>query len=280
MRGALCLIFLCTLLHAQSASLTHFEAASVKPGSGKWSQRGGPGTSDPGQIVYTNVDLSSLIYQAYDVRPHQLAAPDWMLDTRYDIAAKVPAGATRKEVRAMLRNLLEERFQLKQHLERRVAEAYVLTVAKGGPKLTVYPAALPEGFNDAVMPKLTGVDKDGFYTYPPGSVVTMMWTREDQTRIAMVREPIIELCGMLTRILKLPVLDHTRLDGRYDAHLRFAADPQPAEEEPNAGVPNASDPAPALYRAIDNQLGLKLEKTRLKVEFLVIDSALKTPLEN
>jgi uncharacterized protein (TIGR03435 family) len=273
-------------LRAQSNPPPRFEVASVKLAvTGKFSQKGGPGTSDPGQIVYTNVDLNGLIFQAYDVRPYQLSLPAWMLETRFDVTAKLPAGATRKDLGLMIRNLLEERFQMKVHHEARETEAYALTVGKSGSKMTAYPMALPEGFSDGMLPRLTGFDKDGFYIAPPGSVMGMMWSADGQTRINMVREPIQQLCAFLARTVQRPVVDQTGLTGRYDAHLRFAVETDvpaqhpPGEDDP-AEAAKAGDPAPSLFQAIQSQLGLKLERKKLPVDILVIDSATKTPTEN
>jgi uncharacterized protein (TIGR03435 family) len=62
--------------------------------------------------------------------------PDWLNSTRYDIVGKGPdPSVTNPEVWEMMRSLLAERFQLKYHVESRQLPIYVLTVAKGGPKL-------------------------------------------------------------------------------------------------------------------------------------------------
>jgi uncharacterized protein (TIGR03435 family) len=48
----------------------------------------------------------------------------------------------------------------------------------------------------------------------------------------------------------------------------------------SAAPPQASDPAPTLIRAVESQLGLKLERKKLPVDFLVVDRAEKIPTEN
>ncbi len=60
-----------------------FEVASVKPApsaSGRFTMNGGPGTSDPGRISYTNIMLRRVLLSAFEVRNYQLLGPDW-LDT-------------------------------------------------------------------------------------------------------------------------------------------------------------------------------------------------------
>lgn len=206
-----------------------------------------------------------------------------MAEARFDIAAKVPAGATQDDLRVMLQNLLVERFQLKLHHESRETQAYALTVGRDGPRFAAFPSELPEGATDALLPRPTGIDKDGFFLFPPGSVVGMMGSADGQTRILLVRKPVTELCSFLARLLDAPVVDQTGLTGRYDVHLKFAVEPESPQSDggdPAPKVPNASDPAPELFRALEKQLGLKLERRKLPVSFLVVDSANKTPAEN
>lgn len=72
------------------------------------------------------------------------------------------------------------------------------------------------------------------------------------------------LVQLLTDLLMQPVLDRTRLTGVFDIKLDFAPIEGPAD-----------DPAPSIFAAIQEQLGLKLEATKGPVEVLVIDSAEK-----
>jgi uncharacterized protein (TIGR03435 family) len=60
---------------------------------------------------------------------------------RYDIDAKMPAGATAGEFRTMLRNLVAERFHITVHHETRDLPGYDFTLAKGGSKLVASPAS-------------------------------------------------------------------------------------------------------------------------------------------
>lgn len=114
----------------------------------------------PGQANYTGVTVKTLILQAYQIRDFQLVGGPgriglgWIASNRYDIVARPPAGGTdfpsdpttatdqqRETFRnlraAMVRAMLADRFKLKIHKETRDLPLYVLTVAKGGPKLKV-----------------------------------------------------------------------------------------------------------------------------------------------
>src|SRR5262249_19726021 len=94
------------------------------------------------QITYTNVPMRALINRAYGTsQRHKVAGPGWIDDERYDIVAKVPAGATRDQVNDMLQALLAERFQLTVHHETRDIPGYEITVAKGRGKGRVWGGA-------------------------------------------------------------------------------------------------------------------------------------------
>jgi uncharacterized protein (TIGR03435 family) len=268
-------------MFGQTTPKPRFEVASIKPATRRVQPptRGGPGTADPGQIVYANQSLRDLIFQAYRAMPYQLIAPSWMDEgERFDIVANVPAGADKAAVPLMLEALLEERFHVEVSHEFREAQAYLLTVAKGGAKIKQYEAALPANFIEA--PRISGVDEDGVPIVSTGYVATMLGSNEGQTFIVMAREPIGSLCSFLSRVLKQPVVDGTGLAGRYDARLLFAAEPggtPPSSEDTQS---EASSPAPALREAVRKQLGLQLEPKKLSVDFLVVKQADKRPTEN
>ena len=64
-----------------------------------------------------------------------LDGPSWINEACYDLAAKLPPGATRDDVRLMVQNLLADRFHLAAHRETRTIPTYTLVVVPGGPKL-------------------------------------------------------------------------------------------------------------------------------------------------
>ena len=86
-------------------------------------QPGGRATS-PGSSV------RQLILTAYGLEDLQLiGGPGWIASDLYAIEARAGEGATRANVRLMLRALLQERFQLAVHSETRDLPAYALTLA-------------------------------------------------------------------------------------------------------------------------------------------------------
>ena len=87
------------------------------------------------QLRIAYFSLSDFIAMAYGVKTAQIAGPDWVAQERFDIAAKLPDGASRDNVPAMLQALLADRFQLKVHRDSKEFPVYALAVAKSGPKL-------------------------------------------------------------------------------------------------------------------------------------------------
>jgi uncharacterized protein (TIGR03435 family) len=118
-----------------------FEAVSVRPVARasdarvRPSMRGGPGTGDPDRIIFTNVTLISVVLRAYQVKTYQATAPDWMSSERYDVTAKIPAGATQEQFPIMLQGLLTERFHLALHHETKQLQGYELVLGKTKRKL-------------------------------------------------------------------------------------------------------------------------------------------------
>ena len=76
------------------------------------------------------------------------------------------------------------------------------------------------------------------------------------------------------------VLDQTGLTQRYDFVLNWTREQALANEKQNGESDTpASTGGPALFTALQEQLGLKLVNTRGPVEIIVIDS-IERPTEN
>ena len=86
------------------------------------------------QRFTSNVTLKSLLLRAYGVKDYQLLGPGWLGSERYEIRATVPSAATKEQFNAMLRSLLQERFNLAIHHETKEMSVYELVVGKNGSK--------------------------------------------------------------------------------------------------------------------------------------------------
>lgn len=88
-----------------------------------------------------NVTLKQCIMRACGIGPHQIfGGPEWIAFERFEIRAKADQPVDDEILMQMLQNLLEERFSLRLHAENRVMRAFVLEIAKNGPKLEKAPA--------------------------------------------------------------------------------------------------------------------------------------------
>jgi uncharacterized protein (TIGR03435 family) len=277
-------LLLCGAAFAQS-----FEAASIKPAKPGIRQRrpgleGGPGTSDPGRIRYTDISLRDLILLAYRVRGFQLSAADAKaLDARtFEVVAQLPPGATPSQLRMMLQNLLAERFRLVLHRERKAMPVYALVIGKNGPKLKEATEKGGDSGDDGfdplppAPPNELEVQGDGYPSVPPVEGSWLVALRSGYARTRQLHASMADLAGILSNQVEKPVTDATGLKGRYEFTLSWMA-AVPASPSPTAP---AADSGPDIFAAVQQQLGLKLEASRAPVDVLVIDRFDRDPVEN
>lgn len=115
------------------------------------------------------------------------------------------------------------------------------------------------------------------------SIQVLRFTCSKWQQTAMLKLParnatIGKFASVLQRAaLMRPVIDQTGITGRWDFDLEFLPD-----ESQFGGLGLKTDPdhpVPGLFAAVREQLGLKLEATRSRVDTLVVDKAEK-PSEN
>jgi uncharacterized protein (TIGR03435 family) len=90
-----------------------------------------------------------------------------------------------------------------------------------------------------------------------------------------------QIAQMLSTYVGARVVNQTGLAGKYDFQLEFAGDDSP--DATGGLVPpaaTASDPVPSVFSAIQDSLGLRLDKTQGPVEVFVIDRLDRIPTEN
>jgi uncharacterized protein (TIGR03435 family) len=294
--GLYCLFEVAVAVAQEKERTPGFEAASVKPAltgaaGMNVSLGGGPGTSDPGRISYTNVTLEEVVKVAYGMmgptydaahKNDQLRGPDWLKTQKFTIIATFPQSTTKDNFKLMLQNLLAERFKLTLHRETKEISGYALQAGKNGPKLkesvdtTDAASERPEHFN---------VDKNGFRVFPPGATGVTSYVVDGATRLTASKLTMARFADMLGNMLASPVVDQTGLTGKYDFHLEFA---RPVVAGGRGGAmtptpviePSDSHGVPMLVDAVQFQLGLKLEARKIPWDTLAIDHAEKFPTDN
>lgn len=273
----LCFGLAASLLRVSSAQpgapVPAFEVATIRPGAPRPDGTappcaGGPGTSDPSTFRCPCKPLGFFIQFAFNVTPAGLDGPPSMDDTCYDIAAKVPLGSTRGQLRQMLQNLLAERFHLTVHRETRSVGTYALVVAQGGPRLkpsTVQPA-LPGPSEPASGRKR-----------PSGPLWAVSVTNGGYYRLTALSMDLKSFVIAVEAVLRSPVVDETGLAGNYE----FTLDYRPTDAP--AGLEFSDEhgfPVPDFASALQLQLGLKLNRQKLSHDVVVIDHLDKSPTAN
>lgn len=269
-------------LGAQPSSPVQFDVASIRRSAMTGSSSGpasapvvtgGPGTSNPNQVSYRGIWLTTLISMAFDLKEDQISGPSWLRDERYDIIANVPAGATRDQLNEMLRNLLAQRFGLRYHRELKQGSAYALRVGKDGPKLHVSSDASASENADAPRTAIGAADAQGYPTLPASYKGIVGRVSNGILFLAGQSVTIPQIIRWLEGPLGASIVNETGLGGKYDVKVSLLARPQ------SATGPIPIEPAPTVFDAVQ-QLGLRLEKIPVATSVLVVDSVLREPTPN
>jgi uncharacterized protein (TIGR03435 family) len=168
-----------------------FEVAWVKVSATGSTNSGGVRISN-GRVTVDNETLKRCIYNAYGVGPNQVVGgPDWLSTDRFYIEAK-PEKPVKDDsvVMGMLQALLAERFKLVVHRETRTISAYVLEVAKNGPKLEKGDGGQSE-------------------------------TGNARGRIQAMNSSMDHFAEVLSRQMDLPILNRTGLEGVFNLKLEW-----------------------------------------------------------
>jgi len=254
-----------------------FDVVSIKPHKDEGISRVGIGfRTTPDGLSFSGGSLDMLLRMAFDVpRDRLLNEPEWVKSSRLDLDAKVaPEDAprlktlTRQQHWAMLIPVLEDRCRLKFHHENRELEVYTLVAAKGGPKLKEAEAA----DSDAIAPDSTP------RTQAARSPMRMSISSKGMTIHGhdATMESLIE---MISQQVGITVVDKTGLTGKYDFTLSWMPDEGawqlmglPIPGPPPEGSAQPQEPVgPSIFTAVQEQLGLKLEAQKEKVDVIVID---------
>lgn len=232
-----------------------FDVASVKP-----SAEGPEGllVLPGGTLEMTHMPISSLIAYAYGVRSAEIdQLPSWATRDPYTIRARTKAQPNAAQVRAMIRGLLRERFQLSAHVEQRPVPVYALVPVHkpfrpgSGLERRDEPCARGERIKMA-----DGVEVSCGGFLPGGGSLRA---------VDLTMSSFAQLLADLR--LGQRVVDRTELVGSYDFTLSYSPDATTAAP----GVQADGIAAPALALALEEQLGLRLESRREPFNVVVVE---------
>ena len=217
-----------------------FEVASVRAHDPN-GRRGADFRVYPGgRLSISSVELVHIIERAYGLRRDQIeGGPAWLYADTFDVDAKAEGAPSQDLVMRMLRTLLSERFHLRVHHVKKDGPAYSLTIAKGGLKLReAKGAATP----------WVGSGRTGAASDDEPAISYFVEGRNASMSLLAERMP-----------LRAPVFDRTGVAGSFDFKFEYEADP------------TQLDVGPAIDAAMQQALGLRLEKTKVPIDRLVID---------
>jgi uncharacterized protein (TIGR03435 family) len=183
--------------------------------------------------------------------------PSWIRSDLWDIQALIPEGLfgdtprlSDPKLQKMLQALLSDRFKVVTHRNMKELPSYNLIVAAGGSKLTPWKAGdtrqADAGWN------IGRPNEKGEYV----------------AKLRGVKAPMTLLPVYLEMITGRPIVDQTGFTGDFNYYVEFA----PLE----AQFPSS---AASIFRALEEQLGLKLEPSTVSRDVLVVDHV-EMPSEN
>jgi uncharacterized protein (TIGR03435 family) len=249
----------CAAAHAQTVpAKPHFDSASIKK-SGSNSGNSSFGFLGGRQFASYNHTLKECLVFAYNVTPKSVSGgPAWVDSEHYDIVADT--GTMKPSIdqtRLMFQTLLESRFKLAVHRTKQQMPVY--TLLRGAQPLKLIKSTAPP-------------DKQ------PSLVVQGLPPRSG--RLPARNASMADFSAMLQRIvLDRPVVDKTKLNGKFDFDLDFAFDGTQLQRTLPPKVPGKMDLASSadIFFALQS-IGLKLEPSTGPVSTLAIDRADKPTL--
>ena len=289
----LCAAAAATLAAQAPPPRAEFEVASVKPSEGSGAMITGNSRVrvgiqiDGAQVHCNSLSLKDYIRIAYQVQEYQVNGPEWMASERFDIHAKLPEGS-RGQFRDMLKNLLEDRFQLKLHRASKEFPVYAVTAAKSGLKLkesALDPETEGDGGHGAVNVSAEGSAAGTTVRYGRGAYLSLADNKFEAKKLTMA-----QLAESIARFAERPVIDQTGIQGTYDITLELTPEEYRTlliRMAVSAGVNLPPEALRLLQGSSDESLfkglqavGLKLESRRAPIDVLVVDSVSKTPVQN
>ena len=274
----------------QTAQHVAFQTASVRPAAPgtrpeglNWMMPGLTKVPPPrGLLTMTAPAAAFLVFalnltEAGEINAAVSKLPDWTKSRMYTIVARPEGSPGLDEIRAMMRTLLEERFALKEHEDNKEMAVNKLVLIKPGvpgPQIkhhvaeeTCVPQAGGMLFGKAPEPGTHETPKCGLTLYRlPGGVLHLSLV---DVTMADASKLIGGVAGTAGGLASRSTIDGTELTGNYDMSLEF---------QPEIGglgtAPGAEDTGggPTLTKALEKQLGMKLDKSAAAVRVVTIDS--------
>jgi uncharacterized protein (TIGR03435 family) len=242
-----------------------------------------PAAQDParrGRCFAKSTDIRPLVYAAYgsSQMPSWDRLVGWPRELFPEVAFQIegvaddPEHVTKGELKLMLQTLLEDRFKARVHLETREVDGYTLTIAKSSIKFK-------ETSGDVKRPTPGPGERGGGGPCQSNPNPIMPYIR-GKCGMGDVAEFLQLLLAVNSAIP--PIADNTGLMGIYNidfAPEEIRVSPPIGTGVRGEGSQQARQFSPPIPKALEEQLGLHLERVKVPVEFVVIDH-IEQPTEN
>jgi uncharacterized protein (TIGR03435 family) len=198
--------------------------------------------------------MANIVQIAYGLTEFQLlGGPSWIQSERFDVEARSDSAANdilakltpcqqRLTKEHMLQLILADRAHLAIHHGSKDVAGYNLILAKSGPKL------------HESAPDPNGAPHGGGMTVRANKLGYQLTTNSYS---------MDSFGSWLASETHAPVANKTGLTAKYDLALQWSED--------LAADPSGSAIYPLIFTALPEQLGLKLEPTRLPIDTVIID---------
>lgn len=225
-----------------------FEVVSVKPTADLEREPIGLFTYAGGRIRATNYALRQLIQDAYDLEDFRVVGgPRWIDEDRFNVEAVPPASsASSRWAPANFKS--PPNAEMRRMMQTLLADRFQLKAHKENRMERVYVLVTAKGGHKLKAPKSTAAQP--FVSFLRNGLSGQNATMD-------------QLAARLASILRRPVTNKSGVEGHFDFLIDYPPD--------DAG----SDHTVRLMRALQDQIGLKLETEPGSIEVLVVDSAQK-----
>jgi uncharacterized protein (TIGR03435 family) len=212
--------------------------------------------------------VQGLIYEAYKTEHYKIVGGTgggvfselYLVEAKMDpeimeALQKLPPEKRHIARQHMLQVLLRDYFKVAVRTEIREVAAYDLVIAKKGFKLKQVADAGP-------------------------LLQDFKWSTEGTTQVVNAKgQPVSALLGVIRGDTDRTVYDKTGLTGVYDFALKFTPSKFLMDSQPTGESAPVQETAPPLEKALEEQVGLRLQSTTGSMEFIIIDHA-ERPIMN
>ncbi len=191
-------------------------------------------------VMLLDTTVEQFLLLGYGLQQSQLAGvPGWAKTERWDVdgVPDVQGQPNWPQTQLLIQKILAERFHLQLHHEQRDLPVFALTVSKSGSRMTP-DTSDPNGWLDQQNGESNGRHVENLKNASMADLATILQFHVDR-----------------------PIVNQTGLKGRYDLKLQWTLDD--AKEA-------APDAPPGLFTALQDQVGLKLERVKAPADVLVV----------